>query len=748
MEKEVSSRKRVTVACTRCRAGKYKCDGAKPMCSTCSAARQPVACTYEISSKKRGLREGYVRGMEILWGIALRKMDGLEELLLSVLSDNQNPLLQPDDNLNSGPLRVWRKSCVSRALNKQLNILEESRDSSAKRKRYVAFLDTDEDGDEVQEEQKEKGKGKGVEGVYPVEDIIMEPPNDVQEEQKEKGGGGEGIYHVEDLIMEPSSMFLPEQDHDINSQLGPSGLQTSGESSSLQMVPVSSGDDYQLPSYLGRLVDVYFSYTHCWFPILEKHHIRRLVYRHLRNNSEDTGENFATGKEDDISAVILWAIAALSTHQVSQSELWCINCGLPSSASELAWLYYKKTRSMIPAEEDEASFEVVHVQALLIIAILNIGHGNWSTSWLLVGKAIHIAINLGLDDPCRPAPTMEDRRSVHVFWGCFVLDTLISAMIGRMPRLRKEDIEGIDLLCEEGDEEWDSWLDCLQVYTAQKVDPGLPVFILSTFNRLVETCKILNICCVSRHRRPIPLTSGLHLIQRLAKWNDEQRFPFKVDAKSIESASTTYLHHYNLQLVYLLSLDIIKDSVQQNHTKEDGIIKTNEPGGVLLEDLGLLRLNLLKQQSRQHNILLVPATYALIFQRLFQHPEVAVTNDMTNCFLDIIKVWPGVGKAPDYRGGKASGMHPMNADPRPNNSNAYSLAPPDLLGVDHSNLASYRAIQQKPQRGSNEGVIGSDNSVSLSEMDLHSTFDELVSMDANYWLVLRAVQTYVYMPLI
>lgn len=685
------------------------------MCSTCSGAKRPVACTYEISSKKRGLREGYVRGMEILWGIALRKMDGLEELLLSVLNDTQNPLLQAEDNSNSGPLRAWRKSCVSRALNNQLHILEESRDSSAKRKRYVAFLDTDEDGDEVQEERKEKGGGEG--GGYPVEDVIMEP----------------------------SSVFLPEQDHDIDSQRGSSGLQLSGESSSLQMVPVSSGDDYHLPSYLGRLVDVYFSYTHCWFPILEKHHIRRLVYQHLRNNSEDNAANFATGKEDDISAVILWAIAALSAHQVSQSELWCINCGLPSSASELVWLYYKKARSMIPAEEDEASFEVVHVQALLIIAILNIGHGNWSISWLLVGKAIHIAINLGLDNPCRPAPTMEDRRSVHVFWGCFVLDTLISSKIGRMPRLRREDIEGMDLLCEEGDEEWDSWLDCLQVYTAQKVDPGLPLFILSTFNRLVETCKILNICCVSRHRRPIPFPSGLHLIQRLTKWNDEQRFPFKVDAKSIESTSTTYLHHYNLQLVYLLSLDIIKDSVQRNHTKEDGITETNEPVGALLEDLGRLSFNLLKQQSGQHNILLVPATYALIFQRLFQHPEVAVTNDMTNCFSDIIKVWPGVGKAPDYRGAKASGMHPMNNDP-PNISDAYSLAPPDLLGVDHSNLASYRAIQQRPQRGSNEGVIDSDNAVSLSEMDLHSTFDELVSMDANYWLVLGAIQTYVYMP--
>lgn len=713
------------------------------MCSTCSAARQPVTCTYEISSKKRGLREGYVRGMEILWGIALRKMDGLEELLLSVLNDNRNPLLQADDNSNSGPLRVWRKSCVTRALNKQLNMLEESRDSSAKRKRYVAFLDTDDDGDEVQEERKEKGGG--VEGVYTVEDIMMELPNEVQEERNEKRGG-EGVYHVEDIIMEPSSVFLPEQDHHINSQLGSSVVQPSGESSSLQMVPVSSGDEYQLPSYLGRLVDVYFSYTHCWFPILEKHHIRRLVYQYLRNNSEDNGANCATGKEDDISAVILWAIAALGAHQVSQSELWCINCGLPSSASELVWLYYKKTRSMIPAEEDEASFEVVHVQALLIIAILNMGYGNWSTSWLLVGKAIRIAINLGLDDPHRPAPTMENRRSVHVFWGCFVLDTLISAKIGRMPRLRREDIEGIDLLCEEGDEEWDSWLDCLQVYTAQKVDPGLPLFILSTFNRLVETCKILNICCVSRHRRPIPFPSGLHLIQRLTKWNDEQRFPFKLDAKSTESTSTTYLHHYNLQLVYLLSLDIIKDSMQQNHTKEDGITKTNEPVGILLEDLGLLSFNLLKQQSGHHNILLVPATYALIFQRLFQQPEVAATNDMTNCFSDIIKVWPGVGKAPDYRGTKASGMHPMNNDPPPNNSDAYSLAPPDLLGIDHSNLASYRAIQQRPQRGSNEGVIASENAVSLSEMDLHSTFDELVSMDANYWLVLGAIQTYLHMP--
>jgi hypothetical protein len=39
--------------------------------------------------KKRGLPEGYVRGLEKLWGLAIRDVDEVEDNMLSALSGNE-----------------------------------------------------------------------------------------------------------------------------------------------------------------------------------------------------------------------------------------------------------------------------------------------------------------------------------------------------------------------------------------------------------------------------------------------------------------------------------------------------------------------------------------------------------------------------------------------------------------------------------------------------------------------------------
>jgi hypothetical protein len=49
--------------------------------------------------KKRGLPEGYVRGLEKLWGIAIRDVDAIEEQVLSTLAG--------DPDSKNKPLSVW-----------------------------------------------------------------------------------------------------------------------------------------------------------------------------------------------------------------------------------------------------------------------------------------------------------------------------------------------------------------------------------------------------------------------------------------------------------------------------------------------------------------------------------------------------------------------------------------------------------------------------------------------------------------
>lgn len=61
-------------ACDACRSKKLKCDGIKPACSSCVA--QERDCEYGTLTKKRGLPEGYVRGLERLLALLISKDGG------------------------------------------------------------------------------------------------------------------------------------------------------------------------------------------------------------------------------------------------------------------------------------------------------------------------------------------------------------------------------------------------------------------------------------------------------------------------------------------------------------------------------------------------------------------------------------------------------------------------------------------------------------------------------------------------
>jgi hypothetical protein len=49
--------------------------------------------------KKRGLPEGYVRGLEKLWGIAIKEVDAIEDSILTALAGTKDG--------NKSALNVW-----------------------------------------------------------------------------------------------------------------------------------------------------------------------------------------------------------------------------------------------------------------------------------------------------------------------------------------------------------------------------------------------------------------------------------------------------------------------------------------------------------------------------------------------------------------------------------------------------------------------------------------------------------------
>jgi hypothetical protein len=69
-------RKRVSQACVQCRKKKLKCNGLRPACSSCASIERD--CIYEDAIKKRGLPNGYVRGLETLLGLLQSDASGIE----------------------------------------------------------------------------------------------------------------------------------------------------------------------------------------------------------------------------------------------------------------------------------------------------------------------------------------------------------------------------------------------------------------------------------------------------------------------------------------------------------------------------------------------------------------------------------------------------------------------------------------------------------------------------------------------
>jgi hypothetical protein len=108
--------------------------------------------------------------------------------------------------------------------------------------------------------------------------------------------------------------------------------------------PAASIDLPELPSETWHLLDVYFSYTHSWLPIIEKHDLLRTSYQYSQNrgttSSAVSGEN-----------AVLWAAIAYAKFQHR-----AIN-NIPralGNVGEMVWTaerMYAHARALIPNEE-------------------------------------------------------------------------------------------------------------------------------------------------------------------------------------------------------------------------------------------------------------------------------------------------------------------------------------------------------------------------------------------------------------
>lgn len=395
------ARKRVSRACDRCRVKKDKCDGLQPRCSPCTANN--FECSYDPISKKRGLPEGYVRGLEKLWALATIKIDGLEDAIRQIAGQPQN--LHYWSHEASGEILHcrWKDSGVLKELEHMLSRSDaEANNNRNKRKR-----------------------AGGSETYTPPED----PGSASYELQPE--------FH---LILNSGRDYVPSE--------------TVGSASSTRNLSRAP-----LPATASAILEHYFAYTHCWLPIVEKHQVMRTCYEHAK------GQNLAASAH----LAVLWAILAYTAQQ------------LDHESQEI------KSQSMLVVAQgflpdQNGPFELGHVQAMLLIALLHIGQSQWEQAWMLIGIASRAGLRL------RSSSTSSVKRLGSTLQACCIFDTLVAGHLMLRPYLRRSDFGELEYLEEDASEDWEVW----RAPEANFASSLQPSFTNSSYNRLVETLLIIN----------------------------------------------------------------------------------------------------------------------------------------------------------------------------------------------------------------------------------------------------------------
>lgn len=526
-------RKRVSRACDRCRSKKVsghgasslsirtnpphlhqdKCDGIRPTCSACLASGQ--TCSYDPHAKKRGLPEGYVRGLEKLWALSICNIDGFEETMLAMLgttadsAERRGKLMSvwTEDASSESLHETWKTSRLYGALEKLLSNSGSPASAPGKRSRNAHDDDS-----------------------------------------------ADGLQGQCELRVARHSTPLSA---DAPRIVGQSGLSPGAKRARLAQSPAardasqsanSPHTALQLPPQTSQQLDIYFAATHSWLPIIAKHNILRASYLYANSPISVVAGSLGSGDH-----AALWAILSYTTTQSRTDPRIS-----PAEAVHIAKEYYAISRKLIPSEKER--YELGHIQAMLLLTLVNMGLEDWTAAWLLSGQAVRMAIAMGLNTVTDTRRSDELRQGKAVFLGCFVIDSMLSFRLMRCPAMSSNDLATVGLLEEDGLEEWNSWADVLPPSGAShsKSSPRRgPLLALSCFNRLVELASVLNKVSRNSSMGYMAASYAQQLVLDLKQWDDSLPLGCRlIGPESIypERHSALLPHQTYLGLTYLATL--------------------------------------------------------------------------------------------------------------------------------------------------------------------------------------------------
>lgn len=362
-----AKRRRVSLACDACRAAREKCDGGRPHCGRCVSQNRP--CSYTPASKKRGIQSGYLRAIELSLAWLLESIPDSEEALYQLLAkddgkDGASILTSKGKSANKLH-KQWSKCRVHRELE---SLLCQSGTQKVEASN-TEDSDTDDDG--------------GEESI----NMTRQP---LPASHSENAGKFDQAFSLTES--------KPVKDRAL-----------------------------RLPSNYRHLLDIYFAYTHCWLPILDREDVlatAAICDSQSQNIPSYTGEkNIAPS-----SLAVLWSAMAVAAFQDAHSS-----APLMSEETMSAAEIFKVARSLTPQEED--NFDISGIQAILLHAIILIGRENMLAASLIAGKAMRLISYMRSSRISQTYSDVQRLTLERLAAACNLIEALTSMCIGQPSQL-------------------------------------------------------------------------------------------------------------------------------------------------------------------------------------------------------------------------------------------------------------------------------------------------------------------------
>ncbi|KAH8883726.1 hypothetical protein GQ53DRAFT_830399 [Thozetella sp. PMI_491] len=452
-----------------------------------------LTCNYS-PSKKRGLRVGQLRSLEILLGLIFQSIEGSETWISALLQGGSS----------TRPVFRFRVPVAATARDPTESLLDACRKSSVL-KEAEQFLGTGESADDDDEstDTYEHKLANTLENLLNLpnpsdddDDSITAAHLPISPINTNTGS----TLNVPVALYEMNASFSPEQRPPattLNSTSTPSAA-PAPTCSNEDSVPTARGgvpegsDRTQLPCHWPQLLDLYFSTTHCWFPVCQKHELLRTAY-FLASTASTSVMPSSPDSPTPGDCALLWAVLACASHHWDR---------LGSSVSQRPHDVDHAIACSIASTQvssEPQGYDGGHARAWLLLSLIRAERGQWAAAWMTVGRAVYIAsCHEILSQASKRAPCRIDDGDRRTFLGCFILETFIASRLQRRPYFQRLDIQLIGLLSQDGMEEWEPWLpnavpsansQPFQTATLYSRSPGR---ILSIFNHFSELIGLMN----------------------------------------------------------------------------------------------------------------------------------------------------------------------------------------------------------------------------------------------------------------